>query len=75
MKSIIFIFFFFTCADTAFSQEGSLKNVIIQYDTTYELNNMHKSSAISEVYVEEGLKMYVYDGPRPHLLYNWTKEK
>jgi antitoxin component YwqK of YwqJK toxin-antitoxin module len=58
----IFIAMFFLKLQ-CFSQEGSLKNVIIKYDTTYEKNNMHKGTDIGDVYVDKGLVLYVYDGP------------
>jgi len=63
MKLVLSFCLIFFVYFKSYSQEGGLKNVIIKYDTTYERNNMHKGTDIGDVYVDKGLKLYVYDDP------------
>ncbi len=63
MKTLLCIISFTFFYSNIYAQEGGLKNVIIKYDTTYECNNMHESAAITDVYLDKGLMLYVYDGP------------
>lgn len=64
MKLFLFtLTLFFAFQINGFSQKGSLKNVIIEYDTTYEINNVHTGANIGDSYVNNGLLLYVMDGP------------
>jgi antitoxin component YwqK of YwqJK toxin-antitoxin module len=62
-RKIVLILFSLVFSISVHAQESGNREVIITTDTTYECNDMRKSSDIVETYIKEGVKILVFDNP------------